>query len=91
MRDFNECFEIFDELYKEEAKRSKAVIISAVELDDEAKRKLLDKLRSISGHTVEAEYRIDRSLIGGLIVEMDGRRIDGSLKKRLKEIKEVME
>ncbi len=91
VRDFNECYEVFDELYKDAAKRSKAVVISAVELDDAAKAKLLDKLRKMSGHTVEAEYRIDKSLIGGLIVEMDGRRIDGSLRKRLKEIKEVME
>ncbi|MBP5262612.1 MAG: ATP synthase F1 subunit delta [Clostridiales bacterium] len=91
VRDFNECYEVFDELYKESSKRSKAVVISAVELDDQTKARLVEKLHQMSGHIIEAEYRIDKSLIGGLIVEMDGRRIDGSLKKRLKEIKEVMQ
>ena len=91
VRDIDECFEVFDELFKEAAKRSTAVVTSAVELDEEAKTKLINKLQQISGHVVEAEYRIDKTLIGGLIVEIDGRRIDGSLRKRLKDIKEVME
>jgi len=91
IKDLDECFEVFDELFKESMKRSTAIVTSAVELDDEAKTKLINKLQQVSGHLVEAEYRIDKSLIGGLIVEIDGKRLDGSLKKRLKEIKEVME
>jgi len=91
IRDIDECLEVFNDLYEEAARRSRAIVTSAVELDDETKEKLINKLQQVSGHVVEAEYRIDKSLIGGLVVEIDGRRIDGSLRKRLKEIKEVME
>ena len=91
IRDIDECFEVFDEIYKESAKKSTAYVTSAVELDESAKVKLIDKLQQLTGHLVEAKYRIDESLIGGLVVEIDGRRLDGSLKRRLKEIKEVME
>jgi len=91
VRDIGECFEVFDEMYKMAAKKSTAVIRSAVELSSDAKERLIDKLQKMSGHLVEPRYIIDPSLIGGVIVEMDGRRIDGSLKTRLKEIKEVLE
>ena len=91
IRDIDECFEVFDEIYKESAKKSTAYVTSAVELDDATKERLVDKLQTMTGHLVEAVYKIDESLIGGLIVEIDGKRIDGSLRKRLKEIKEVME
>ena len=34
--------------------------------------------------------RVDPSLLGGLIVEMDGKIMDGSLRYRLRDVKEVM-
>ena len=34
-------------------------------------------------------YKVDPKLLGGLVVEMDGIRYDGSLSHRLKEIKDV--
>ncbi|SCW50665.1 F-type H+-transporting ATPase subunit delta [Ruminococcaceae bacterium YRB3002] len=91
VRDLWECFEVFDELYKEAARKSTAIIRSAVELSDDAKKRLVEKLQKISGHSVEPVYRIDESLIGGVIVEMEGMRLDGSIRKKLQEIKEVME
>lgn len=69
---------------------STAVITSAVELTDAEKEKLVAKLESIHKAKVEAEYRIDENLLGGLIVEIDGNVMDGSLKHRLREVKEVM-
>ena len=36
------------------------------------------------------EYSVDETLLGGLIVELDGKIMDGSVKNRLREIKEVI-
>ena len=36
------------------------------------------------------ECSVDEALLGGLVIRVDGRVIDGSLKHRLHEIKEVM-
>ena len=91
IRDLDECFEVFAEMYKEHAGKASAVIYTAVEPDEDTKARLLSRLMKLSGKTVNVEYRIDRSLIGGIVVEMDGTRLDGSLKRRLKDIKEVME
>ena len=52
---------------------------------------LVEKLERRSGKRVEAEYIVDGTLLGGLVVEMEGRVLDGSLKKDLQHVKEVIE
>ena len=39
---------------------------------------------------IARRYFIDRELLGGITVEVDGEIIDGSLRHRLREIKEVI-
>ena len=45
---------------------------------------------AMSGKIVQPEYIVDETLLGGLIVEMEGRVLDGSLKKDLQQVKEVI-
>ena len=44
----------------------------------------------MSGHSVKLVCQLDPTLLGGVVVEMDGRCIDGSLRRRLHEVKDVM-
>ena len=67
-----------------------AKVISAVELTNEQQVKLKEKLEQQSGNAVILDCSVDASLMGGLIIEMDGKVMDGSLRHRLKEVKEVM-
>jgi len=67
-----------------------ARVVSAVEMTDEQKRTLAEKLGAKFGGTVKLECRVDPALLGGVRVEMDGRVLDGSVRTRLQEIKEVM-
>lgn len=69
---------------------SVAKITSAVELNEAEKTKLYNKLKSMSGGEVTMEYYVDESLLGGLIVELDGKIMDGSLRNRLREVKDVI-
>ncbi len=80
----------FRQLADEAAKRSRATVTSAVELTETEKNKLRASLEKKRGGTVELTCRVDPSLLGGMIVEMDGRYVDGSLRTRLQEIKEVI-
>lgn len=77
-------------LYDASLHISTAKIISAVSLTNKEKEKLLTKLESMSGGPVNAEYEIDETIIGGIIIELDEKVLDGSLKHRLNEIKGVM-
>ena len=79
-----DCIEAFRVLYRESTAKSDAYVTSAVELTDDEKAKLKAALTKRSGHKVYMRYKIDPSLMGGLIVEMDNYRYDGSLKHKLK-------
>lgn len=67
-----------------------AKVTSAVELTDNEKSKLYNKLKSMSGGDVNMEYVVDSSIMGGVIVELDGKIMDGSLRHRLREVKDVI-
>ena len=69
---------------------SRAKVTSAVELTAQEKSKLTQKLTSVYGGKVDIEYVIDKDIIGGLVVEIDGKIMDGSLRHRLREVKEVI-
>lgn len=88
---FPECAKEFKALYTESRRISVARVTSSVPLSEEQQTKLKTKLEKISGHSVTLECLIDETLLGGVIIETDGKRFDGSLKHRLQEIKEVMD
>ncbi len=90
LRSFSEMAKTYRELMEAAGKVSTAVVTSAVELTEEEKTALLKKLEKQSGHTVVAECHVDESLLGGIVIEIDGKVIDASLRSRLTEVKEVM-
>ena len=67
-----------------------AKVTSALPLTEEEREALKDTLEKKSGHTVILDCSVDEAILGGVIVEMLGTVTDGSLRRRLREIKEVM-
>ena len=67
-----------------------AKVTSAQELTLEEKDKLIQKLEKSYLGKVQAEYLVDGALLGGMIVEIDGKVMDGSLRRRLQDVKEVI-
>ncbi len=80
----------FRTLYEDAIRRHTAYVVSAVPLSDDQQRRLQEKLETISGGTVQLSCTVDESLLGGVRVELDGKVLDGSLKNRLHDVKEVM-
>ena len=70
--------------------KTEETVTAEAPLTDEEKEKLKNKLEAMTKSTVSMEYFIDESLLGGLIAEIDGKVLDGSLRKRLHDIKEVI-
>jgi F-type H+-transporting ATPase subunit delta len=87
---FRDSVDEFNSLLNASKHISKATVKSAVELTEAEKNRLNDKLEKLCGGQVDMEYIIDSSLLGGLIVEVDGKIMDGSLRHKLGEMKEVM-
>ena len=90
IRELESCVAAFDDLLDTARKLSTATVVSAVALTDEEKAKLQKQLEKRLNRTVRLDCSVDASLLGGLIVTVDGKVMDGSLKHRLHEIKEVM-
>ena len=87
---FGECADEYEALRKDAENITTAEVTSAVPLTEEEQRALKAKLEKISKHTVVLRCTADSSLIGGVVVRMDGKILDGSLRHRLREWKEGM-
>lgn len=90
IRNLEECLNAYTALYDEHCRLSTAYVTSAVAMTESEKHTLTDKLSSKLNRTIRLECTVDASLLGGMVVRVDGKVIDGSLKHRLEEIKEVM-
>lgn len=86
-----ECKAHFEGLFLEEKAISPAKVVSAVELTTAEKEHLRAALEKRCGHQVTVEYAVDGSLLGGITVELDGQLLDGSLRSRLHDVKEVID
>ena len=84
------CIDEYEKLAHVFSNRTSAVVYSAVELNEMQKESLCKKLEKVTGKYIDPVYIIDESLIGGLKIEVDGKTIDGSIKYRLGEMKDVM-
>lgn len=90
IRGFSECVEAFETLYQTLKSMTTAKVTSAVALTEAEKQKLEERLSAVCGKKIVAQYSIDPALIGGVIVEADGKILDGSIRRRLHEVKEVI-
>ncbi len=91
INDFFECIEEFEKLYSEMKNLSCARVVSAFELSDAEKEKIKFKLEAQTKGSVTLDCSVDKSLLGGITVEINGKVYDGSLKRRLSEIKKVID
>ena len=80
----------FEDLCTAYQGKTEALITSAVELSEEQKAALLEKLEKANKKIIVPIYKVDPAIMGGILVEMDGRVYDGTLKSRLRDVKEVM-
>lgn len=82
--------EEYNKLLEASSNISTAKVTSAVELTDKEKDAVLKKIEDMIGHTVTLETEVDSSLIGGMIIETDGKVIDASLRQRISDVKDVI-
>ncbi len=77
---------IFMDKYRKENKISHGRLVMAAD-SGTLKRKLTDIVHEETGGTLELETRVDPSIIGGFIFDMDGLRLDASVVSQLNGIR----
>ena len=89
-----ECFEDaikwFHQRYNEDCGIVEAYVTSAVALTENDREALRQKLEQLAKRKVHMITRVDPSLIGGVRVEMDGRRYDNTIQNKLGRLKQSM-
>ncbi len=87
---FDESVEEYQKLLDASERIVNARVTSVVALTDGQKKLLTQKLEALCEREVKTDYFIDESLLGGMLVELDGKVLDGSLRSRLRDMKEVI-
>ena len=83
VRHFADCCKAYKTLYNADHGILPVLAVTAVALNDTQKQKLTAKLETITGKTVELENRVDASVLGGVRLDYDGKRVDGTVQNRL--------
>jgi F-type H+-transporting ATPase subunit delta len=60
-----------------------AKVTTSLPITDQARAKLIDKLHARTGKTIELEEKVDRKIMGGMVVILKDQIIDGSVKHNL--------
>ncbi len=82
-----EIIEAFDYLVRTEKKLARAACISAVPLTEEERRNVIERLQKKTSLKIELEEKIDKSIVGGMIIMLHNQIIDGSIRHGLNELK----
>ena len=81
----------YEELVKEHLGKIEVEVTTAVELSEDAERRLKERLgRVLEDREVILETRVDPDLLGGAVFRFGGRMMDGSIRGRLESLREGM-
>ncbi len=84
------CRKVYKELMYEESGILPVTAIAASEISADQSKKLLQKLESITGKTVELETAVDATLIGGIKLVYNGKEINGSALSRIESMQALL-
>ena len=82
--DIAEAYKLF---YEKEKGIIEATAITAVPLEEALRDKLVRALESQTGKTVRVTHVVDPRILGGMIVRMEDKLIDGSVRFQLRQLR----
>lgn len=79
-------YEAFCELDNRVSNKKSVQIVSSIELDEETKQRIIQKLTDKLKYEVLPDWQIDKSIIAGLVFKYDDYVIDTSVLAKLKQL-----
>lgn len=73
----------FEQLIQRGTEVAHAEVVSAVELDDAQRERILSELQKQGVQSEYLRFKVDETLIGGLIIRVGDKVVDNSLRARL--------
>ncbi len=87
-RGYQEVADAFWRLVRLEVERNRAIVQSAVALDEPTKAALVADLKKKYGPQISPEFSVDPALLGGMKIRVGSDVWDGSVKNRLERLSE---
>lgn len=84
---FHEIADSFVKQYRQFKNIGVAEIITATPLSADLKSKIITQLKKQEGREMEIIEKIDPSLIGGLVIRIGDKQFDGSISRKLSDLK----
>lgn len=91
IRRFSDCCRYYRELYNDDNGILPVRAVTAIPLTGEQHKKLSDKLAKLTGKTIDLSNRVDPTALGGVRLDYDGKRVDGTVKNRLDSIRSLLD
>lgn len=82
--------EQFDHLINEYHGVKHAEVITAVPMDDRDQQNLVQRLEVLIETKIKADFKVDPSILGGVMARVNGSLIDGSILNKLEMLKKNM-
>ena len=77
-------------LYNKEKDIVECKVISAFELNEDTKTKIEQFLKDTTKGIVEVDYSIDNNIIGGMLIKIEDKVYDATIKNQLKELRKTL-
>ena len=87
---FSECAAAYQESYFRNHQVAVAEVTTAGALNEEQRARLMKKLKKLTGKEIVVKEKIDPSVLGGVLLQMDGKRYDNTVRHRLAAIKQTI-
>ena len=87
---FGEIAQAYQDLVDVKLNRVHAGVTLAAEPDARLEKQIVERLTKALGREVRAHFRADRNIVGGVVVRVGDRILDGSVRRRLTALKRRM-
>jgi F-type H+-transporting ATPase subunit delta len=82
----DDILRVFQTLYKKSLGIKQVDIITACKLSPEKELSFVELIEKKLGTKIDASFSVDEQLLGGMIITIDGKQLDCSIQRQLREI-----
>ena len=90
IRYFDDCCKAYRDLYNEANGILEVRAVSAVALTQQQEQRLRQKLAALTGKEICLLCSVDETVLGGMRLDYDGKRLDDTLQHRLQTIRQLL-
>ena len=88
--EFASCAEAYRDRYGKAHDIAEAEVTTATALSDEQREALKKRLEEMTGQQVRLKEHVRPEVVGGVLLELNGKRYDNTVRQRLDNIRRVI-